>query len=246
MAWTGFFGLSRKKTFILALIIGGVISGIIVAVIVITEATESEDTNDNSGSNYYYNQKAKNNNNQNTNNQVDQIEPYQEELIDRISCQAGYQALNGKCYQVSRNGRQDCGRSFVSDSVFFRAAAQNDVMDQSSQKPILLTEHNPDLDGNFTDRLNKTDWRIVNGKNAVENSIPWQVSFRALVESDPLMKTHFCGGSIISKKWLLTAAHCFVFDVITNDIRFFAVVGELDLYDHMLPYDIDNVQGSKV
>ena len=127
MAWTGFFGLSRKKTFILALIIGGVISGIIVAVIVITEATEGEDTNSNSGSNYY-NQQAKI-----TTDPIDQIEPYHEELIDRISCQAGYQALNGKCYQVPRNGRQDCGRSFVSDSVFFRAAAQYDVQNLSRE-----------------------------------------------------------------------------------------------------------------
>lgn len=42
---------------------------------------------------------------------------------------------------------------------------------------------------------------IINGRNADPSEIPWQVS---LQNSDG----HFCGGSIISKKFILTAAHC--------------------------------------
>ncbi|XP_065123718.1 chymotrypsin A-like [Paramisgurnus dabryanus] len=44
--------------------------------------------------------------------------------------------------------------------------------------------------------------RIVNGEEAVPHSWPWQVS---LQDSTGF---HFCGGSLISDTWVVTAAHC--------------------------------------
>uniref|UniRef100_A0A8C0GY03 chymotrypsin n=1 Tax=Chelonoidis abingdonii TaxID=106734 RepID=A0A8C0GY03_CHEAB len=56
--------------------------------------------------------------------------------------------------------------------------------------------------------------RIVNGETVVPGSWPWQVSLQDNTGF------HFCGGSLISENWVVTAAHCGVSDRV--------VLGEFD------------------
>ncbi|XP_008052683.2 transmembrane protease serine 11B, partial [Carlito syrichta] len=44
--------------------------------------------------------------------------------------------------------------------------------------------------------------KIVNGQNALEGAWPWQASMQWKGQ-------HYCGASLISSRWLLSAAHCF-------------------------------------
>ncbi|CAG0904568.1 unnamed protein product, partial [Cyprideis torosa] len=52
-------------------------------------------------------------------------------------------------------------------------------------------------------RQPSTDMRIINGYDAKLGQIPHQVSLQKNEDN-----SHFCGGSIISNEWIVTAAHC--------------------------------------
>lgn len=53
--------------------------------------------------------------------------------------------------------------------------------------------------------VNHEKMKIVGGVAAGEGEFPWQVSLEVAKYADPV---HFCGGSIYSAQWIVTAAHC--------------------------------------
>ncbi|CAF3410045.1 unnamed protein product [Rotaria socialis] len=62
--------------------------------------------------------------------------------------------------------------------------------------------------------------RIVGGENAVTNSWSWTISLR-------YGGSHFCGGSILSSSFIITAAHCI--DGITNLVGYSILAGSIYL-----------------
>jgi secreted trypsin-like serine protease len=49
--------------------------------------------------------------------------------------------------------------------------------------------------------------KIVGGREAAEGAYPWQVSL-GVAWIDDAYRAHFCGGSVYSASWIVTAAHC--------------------------------------
>ena len=49
--------------------------------------------------------------------------------------------------------------------------------------------------------LNEQANRITGGSTASRGQFPWQVALT-------IDAAYFCGGSLISNRWVLTAAHC--------------------------------------
>jgi secreted trypsin-like serine protease len=50
---------------------------------------------------------------------------------------------------------------------------------------------------------------IIGGERAPIGAYPWQVSVGVSWIADPY-SAHFCGGSILSERWIITAAHCVI------------------------------------
>lgn len=73
--------------------------------------------------------------------------------------------------------------------------------------------------------------RIVGGNTAPLGAFPFQVSLRTTANS------HFCGGSLISERWVLSAASC-VYDKLPNQILI--VVGADSIWDGSI-YGCENI-----
>lgn len=75
--------------------------------------------------------------------------------------------------------------------------------------------------------------RIVNGSTAHIGQFPHQVSLRTHRK-----KEHFCGGSIINTRWIITAAHCSYQRPVRSII---AIVGTNELTSGGIAHDIESV-----
>lgn len=55
--------------------------------------------------------------------------------------------------------------------------------------------------------VNKREPKIVGGQPASAGAYPWQISLNVSWIADPY-RAHFCGGTVHSAAWIVTAAHC--------------------------------------
>ncbi|XP_018547662.1 coagulation factor IXb [Lates calcarifer] len=118
-------------------------------------------------------------------------------------------------------------------SVIDVRSAKSDPTEVTMNSNEMTTKEKQLHSGAFSPTLptitaqDQTDQRIVGGDEAIPGEIPWQVTLMSHSESLGRAEP-FCGGSLLSELWVITAAHCLVEAEIPKR-GFFVRVGEHDV-----------------
>ncbi|XP_040907271.1 coagulation factor IXb [Toxotes jaculatrix] len=124
-----------------------------------------------------------------------------------------------------RSVKSDSSSSINPAEVAMNSSDMSGLTETATEKKQLSSWAFPMLPTITAER--NDDQRIVGGDEAIPGEIPWQVTLmshsNALGRAQP-----FCGGSLLSELWVITAAHCLVQADIPKT-GFFVRVGEHDV-----------------